>query len=289
MPNVARDALPAAAHRGLTPPAVIIGVLTCVWLALPAQAPAQQPFVVDDAEVTPRRAWHLEISNQIDVLRLSARPVRWQNGLEVETAWGAAERLEVSALAPLIALATRSLTAQRVDAGLGDLSVAAKLRLTADPKARHAVAGAVSLELPSGDRDRQLGSGLVDYGLNVITQHRFDDRLIAHLNGGLVLAGNTQTGAAGIKERGTVITGGASLVRQFGTFGLLGGEVTFAWSEKATLAGSLVGVQVGGNARLGDGWTFDFGVGTGWFDASPRLSAQVGLSIDWRRETNLQR
>ena len=133
---------------------------------------------------------------------------------------------------------------------------------------------------PSGDRDRQLGSGLVDYGLNVITQHRFDDRLVARLNGGLVLAGNTQTGAAGIKERGTVITGGASLVRQFGTFGLLGGEVTFAWSEKATLAGSLVGTQVGGNVRLRDGWTLDLSVGTGWFDASPRLSAQVGLSID---------
>jgi hypothetical protein len=35
--------------------------------------------------------------------------------------------------------------------------------------------------------------------------------------------------------------------------------------------------------RMRDGWTLDLGIGTGWFDASPRLTGQVGLSIDWPR------
>ena len=244
-----------------------------------SRAFAQQPFVVDDAEVTSRRASHLEIANQIDFLRAAARPARWQNAFDVEFAWGAAERLEVSAIAPLISLASETPIGRRVDTGIGDVSLAAKFRFTAD-QARHAWAGSIGIEIPSGDRDRQLGSGLVDYALNIVTQHRLDEKWTARVNCGLVLAGNTQIGAVGIKERGTVVTAGSSLIKGIGHSSQAGAEVIFAWSQKATLSGSLLAVQAGGNVALRPGWTVDIGIGTGWFDASPRLSAQVGLSID---------
>ena len=39
--------------------------------------------------------------------------------------------------------------------------------------------------------------------------------------------------------------------------------------------------QVGGNCRLRDGLSLDFGVVAGRFAASPRLGAQLGVSLDF--------
>lgn len=247
-------------------------------------ARAQQPFIVDDAEVTPRRQWHVELSNQVDLLRRVARPARWQTVFEAELDVGVAPRVELAILVPVLGLKSTLPDGHRLAAGIGDVSFGAKTRFTKDVDARHAFAGSITLEIPTGDRDRELGSGLVDYGVNLISQHRIDARWTARLNGGLVLAGNTSSGAVGIKERGTVITGGGSLVAQATPRVQLGAEVAIAWSRKASLGGSSVGAQVGGNVRLGDGCTLDLGLSTGWFDASPRVGVQVGLSIDLDRQ-----
>jgi hypothetical protein len=69
-------------------------------------------------------------------------------------------------------------------------------------------------------------------------------------NAGLVLAGNTQTGVVGIRERGAVLTGGTSLVAAVSEGLHLGGELAFAWSHKATVSGSLVTWQGGGNLTV---------------------------------------
>lgn len=247
-------------------------------------ARAQQPFVIDDAEVTAPRHWHVELSNQFDVLRRVARPARWQTVFEAEVDVGVAPRVELAVLVPVIGLMSTFPDGRRLAAGIGDTSFGAKARFTNDGNARHALAGSVTLEIPSGDRDRELGSGLVDYGMNLISQHRLNARWTARLNGGLVLAGNTLSGAVGIKERGTVVTGGGSLVTQATPRVQLGAEVAIAWSEKATLGGLSVGAQVGGNVRLREGCTLDVGLSTGWLDASPRVGVQVGLSIDLDRQ-----
>ena len=98
-----------------------------------------------------------------------------------------------------------------------------------------------------------------------------------------MLAGNTTTGLVGIKQRGAVLAGGSSLIAQAGARLQIGAEFAIAWSQKATLAGSLATSQIGGNLLLRDGCTLDFGVGTGWLDSSPHTSLQVGLSIDVSR------
>jgi hypothetical protein len=248
-------------------------------LACPLAAGAQQPFVVDDVEVTAPGIWHVELSNQLDLLRPAARPVRWQTAFDAELNVGVAPRIELAVLVPVIGLVSDA-ASQPLTAGVGDASLGAKMRFTASADARHAFAGSLTLELPTGDRDRELGSGLVDYGLNVMSQHRIDARWTARFNGGVVLAGNTLTGAVGIKERGTIITGGGSLVAQAAPRVQLGAEVTMAWSQKATLSGSSVGVQFGGNIAVGQRATLDVGVGTGWTDASPNVGFQAGLSFD---------
>lgn len=47
---------------------------TVLWACLlclgaTTAAVAQQPFLVDDAEVAPSRLWHVEVSSQVDLLR----------------------------------------------------------------------------------------------------------------------------------------------------------------------------------------------------------------------------
>ena len=255
--------------------------LAVLWLAVPAAA--QQPFVVDDAGITQVRTVHIELSDQVDGLRQSARPTRWQNVFEVAVNTGVAGWLELGATVPFISLVAERSASPRVVSGIGDTTVSAKARLTRRPGATHTFAGSMTLGIPSGERSRNLGSGLVDYGVTAISQHRLDGRWTLRLNAGAVLAGNTTTGLVGITQRGAVLIGGSSLIAQVGARLQVGGEFAIAWSQKATLAGSLATAQIGGNVLLRDGCTLDFSAGTGWFDSSPHTSLQVGLSIDLSR------
>jgi hypothetical protein len=252
-------------------------------LVISGPAAAQQPFFVDDADVTPRADWHVEISNQIDRLKAAAYPARWQNTLEWEVDVGVADRVEIALVAPVISILSDRRTNVSSVSGIGDTQVGVKTRFTKAADARHVFAGSLSLELPSGNRARELGSGLVDYGVNAISQHLLRDDLVLRANLGLVLAGNTQTGLIGIRERGTVLTSGASLVRAISPFLQLGGEMTMAWSQKASVRDSTIGWQLGGSVVLRPGMTLDLGLVGGSSSASPRLGLQVGTSIDFVR------
>lgn len=259
---------------------IVLTMLASCGAARPARA--QQPFLVDDAEVTPLRGWHLELSSQVDVLRAAARPARWQNVFEWEVNYGAGARIELAALLPVVSIVS-DVAGRRASAhGIGDATLAAKWRLTRDPGARHATALSAILEIPSGSRARGLGTGLVDYGLNLVSQHQVHSRATVRLNGGALLAGNTQTGAVGIRERGTVLTTGASVVTPLTPAVQVGGELTMAWSQKASLGGSAVGWQIGTNITVRQGVTVDASVLGGWFDASPRVGLQIGMSADLR-------
>jgi Putative MetA-pathway of phenol degradation len=253
-----------------------------VWCFSTGPAAAQQPFLVDDADVTPARGWHVELSSQADILRPAARPARWQNVFEWEVNYGAGRRIELAALLPVVTLVSDAAGGRTSAHGVGDSTLAAKWRLTRDLAARHATALTATLEIPSGSRARGLGTGLVDYGLNLVSQHQVHPRATLRVNGGALLAGNTQSGAVGIRERGTVLTTGASLVTPLTSALQLGGELTMAWSQKASLAGSAIGWQIGTNVTLRQGVTLDASVLGGWFDASPRVGVQVGMSADLR-------
>ena len=259
---------------------VVLTVLA--WCGAAPPAGAQQPFLVDDAEVTPARGWHIELSSQVDVLRAAARPARWQNVFEWEVNYGAGARVELAALLPVVSLVSDTAGRRTTAHGAGDATLAAKWRITRDPASAHALALSATLEVPSGSQRRGLGSGLVDYGLNLVSQHHVHPRLTVRANGGVVLAGNTQTGAVGIRERGTVLTTGASVVTPLGTAVQVGGELTLAWSQKTALGGSAIGWQLGTNITVRPGVTVDAGLLGGWFAASPRVGVQIGMSADLR-------
>ena len=258
-------------------------VLACVvaWVTGDATASAQQPFVVDDAEVTAAGVPHVEISTQIDSLKPAARPARWQNVFETEVAMGLHGRLEAAVLVPVISLMSQSGGSTYAVHGPGDSSLALKWRATRDPRARVSWAGSAFLELPTGSARRGLGSALIDYGVNLVSQVLLTPHWTLRGNLGGVFAGNLQTGAVGITARGGVVTGGTSLVRTMRR-AQLGGELTGAWSPNVSLAGSALGAQVGGNLSLSRRVTLDGGLGAGWFAGSPAWSVQIGMSADLR-------
>jgi hypothetical protein len=73
------------------------------------------------------------------------------------------------------------------------------------------------------------------------------------MNAGTTFAGNTLTGVVGINTRGTIFTGGASVVRQFTRKLDLGIEVYGGYTANLALGRDELQEQVGGNTKLGKG------------------------------------
>jgi hypothetical protein len=138
-----------------------------------------------------------------------------------------------------------------------------------------------SLELPSGDIKRQLGSGLADFYLNGILQKSINKQTRLRLNGGILFSGNETTGVIGIKSRGTVFTAGGSLVKQFTPKLQLGMELTGAMTKQFELGKGHLQSLLGGNYQFKSNASFDFGIVAGKYAASPRAGVQLGISVDF--------
>jgi hypothetical protein len=261
----------------------LISSLLLVCLAA-ACAGAQQPFFTDDADVTQRGRFHFEFSNQFDVLQRDAFPNLKQNTASFELAYGLLKDVEVSIEAPLITLFNaRNAGLPRTVSGPGDTNFSVKYNFLPEREGSRRPAFTVSgsVEIPTGSTGRQLGSGVADFSLNGIMQKSFTARTTYRLNGGIIFSGNTATGAVGIKTRGTVFTGGTSVVREFAPRLQLGAELNGALARNSALGKGQLQGQIGGNYSLGEKLTLDFGLVAGRHSASPRLGAQLGFSLDF--------
>ena len=248
-----------------------------------AQTLAQQPFFTDDADTTERRKFHFEFINEFDILQRSAFPNLRQNTSGFTLNYGLLEGVELGINIPLIAIFNDRSNSPRNAFGFGDTNLSVKYNFRRERQASSLPALAVSfnLEVPTGDKDRQLGSALLDYSLNGIAQKRLAERVILRANAGVLFSGNTLTGAVGITTRGTVFTGGTSLVRQFTPKLDLGVEMSGAVSGNSDLGAGALQFQIGGNYAMREGMTLDFGLIGGRFSGSPRAGAQLGISVDF--------
>jgi hypothetical protein len=259
-------------------------LLTLLFLlTFSTHAPAQTPFVTDDAETTPRGHFHLEFGNELDVLQRSAFPTLKQNAVIVELDYGLFHNVEVGVAMPWITLFNKAGSDPRRVAGIGDTNVSLKYNFLKEREnsRRPAVAISLNLELPTGSVRRQLGSGLTDVYLNGILQKSVSTRTRFRLNGGILFSGNETTGVVGIKSRGTVFTGGSSLVKEFTPRLQLGLEFAGALTKTFQLDKGQLQAAVGGNYLLRDNLSLDFAIVGGKYAASPRLGAKLGFSIDF--------
>lgn len=244
---------------------------------------AQQPFITDDTDVTPRHKLHFEFSNEFDVLPRSSFPNLKQNTADAELDYGLFRNFEVGIEAPVLTIVNDHSAPFRRPTGLGDVNLSFKYNYLREREGswRPALAVTFNLEMPTGDVNRQLGSGLADFYVNNVLQKSVTKNTKLRLNGGLLFSGNETTGVIGLKSRGLVLTGGASLVRQFTPKLDLGVEVTGAVTRNLQLGKGQLQTMVGGNYALSKKMTFDFGIVGGRYAASPRVGVQLGFSVDF--------
>ena len=258
-------------------------LLLAFWLVVVGStASAQQPFVTDDADTTPKGHFHFEFSNEFDWLQREAFPSIKQNTADFELDYGLFDRLEIGIEAPLLTIWNAPGNSPRTVSGPGDTNLSLKYNFLKERENSRApaLAFAFNLELPTGDTKRQLGSGLSDFYMNAILQKSLTSKTRLRLNGGILFSGNETTGVVGIKTRGTVFTGGASLVKQLSPKLQLGMELTGALAGNQGLGKGQLQTLFGGNYQFKNNLSFDFGVVAGKYAASPRVGIQLGISID---------
>ena len=257
-------------------------MLACSFVVVVSTASGQQPFVTDDADTTPKGHFHFEFSNEFDWLQRAAFPSIKQNTADFELDYGLFNQLEIGIESPLLTIFNSPGTNPRTVSGLGDTNLSLKYNFLKEREKSRAPALAIAfnLELPTGDTKRQLGSGLADFYMNAILQKSLTKETRLRVNGGVLFSGNETTGVVGIKTRGTVFTGGASIVKQLNTKLQLGIELTGALARNQGLGKGQLQTLFGGNYQLRNNLSLDFGVVGGTYAASPRAGIQLGISID---------
>lgn len=264
------------------------GLIFVAFISLPvisflsATAHAQQPFFTDDADVTDKKKFTLQISNEFDILQRHEYPALRQNTTVFELDYGLLDRVEIGVDGPLITISNSKIITPRTPFGFGDLDFHVKYNLLKEHEGfwHPALSGSFSMELPTGDEERGLGSGFKDYFINGVLQKSVTKETKLRLNGGILFAGSTATGDVGIKTRGRVFVGGASVVKQINAKWDLGAEVNGALANSLKLSHGQVQTLVGGNYQLTPKMTFDFGIVAGKFN-SPRVGALAGISVDF--------
>ncbi len=257
-----------------------IQILTFFAVVFPLSIQAQQPFTVDDADVTEYKKFQLQISHAFDVLPRSASPSLRQNTTVFVLNYGLLRDVEIGVDYPLIVIS--NVAGTKTIKGFGDLNFHVKYNFLKERegKRRPALTVSFAMEVPTGDTAKGLGSGLLDYSVNGVLQKSLTTKTTLRANGGIVFAGNTSTGFAGIRTRGRVFTAGVSLVRQFTPKLNLGIELTGAASSNLNLSAGQLQTQFGGNYQLTEKLSLDFGVLAGKFN-NPRAGAQIGMSLDF--------
>jgi len=252
----------------------------CLALLLAGPAAAQTPFLTDDAAVAPTHGAHFEWSHQWSSLSTADLPAQHQYTSVFDVKWGILPGVEFGFDIPFIHITGSELDTAH---GLGDLDFSAKAILLEEKEgsARPAIALSAALEIPTGDTSDGLGSGLTDFGFNVIVTKSFGAGWSLTLNLGAVLTGNTLTGAEGLKPgRGAIYTGGLALKKSLSPDLLLGLVVWGARGDRSVVNDSELRVQLGASWAAGRGVSVVASASAGWRE-SPVATGLAGLVVDF--------
>lgn len=244
------------------------------------QVHAQLPFYTDDTGVTERGKWHFEFFNEYDALQLQYPNVR-QNTANFKLNYGLPHDFELDVDLPYLSI--QRTAGNLPSAGLGDTNLGVKWTFHKESKGSRmpSLGASFYTEFPTGDTQKQLGSGLADYWLNFIGQKSLSEKTRVTGNLGVLFAGNTSTGALGLHNtRGQVYTGGLSLLHDFTSRLTLGGELYGGYAENDDLGRTQLQAMAGGQYVLRNGLSFCFGLLGGRYVASPQIGGQIGFALD---------
>jgi hypothetical protein len=232
--------------------------------------------------VTEKGKWHFEFFDEFDGLQRPQFPNLRQNTTSYKLNYGLPHNLELDVDAPYLSI-FRAFGGAAVN-GAGDTNVGVKWNFHKAAAGSRAPGLGASLyvEFPTGDSQRQLGSGLTDYWVNLMAQWAAGGKTRITGNAGYLFAGNTSVGVLGITTtRGHVITGGLSVQHDFNARLTLGGELYGGYSNNGGLGREQLQAMLGGHYALRQGLSVAFGLLGGKYIASPRIGGQVGFSVDF--------
>jgi hypothetical protein len=268
--------MPPHANRARWVGYVAVGCLAA------SHAFAQMPFYTDDPGVADPGMLHVEVSDEIDALQSMQYPDLRQNTVTLRFNIGLPHGLEFDLDAPYIAIDRSS--DSRSSRGVGDTNLGFKWNLRDVSPGSHLPGFAVSFytEFPTGDARQELGSGLIDYWLNFISQLPLSDSTRVNVNAGILFAGNTSTGVVGIETtRGHVYAGGLSVIHDFSSRLSVGGEVYGGISGSPGLDRTQLQTMLGAQYAIRERVTLCLGFVAGTFTASPRFGGVIGIAVDF--------
>jgi len=243
---------------------------------------AQLPFYTDDPAVTAVGVLHFEFFNEYDGLQSSEFPDLRQNTANLKINFGLKHNLELDLDFPYLSIYRAAGTTSSTGFGDTDLGIKWNFHKASAESWVPTLGASFYVEFPTGEERNGLGSGLTDYWLNMIAQKPFTDKTRMNVNLGFLFAGNTSTGAIGIQTtRGHVFTGGVSLLHDFNPRLTLGTEVYAGIADASGLGRTQLQGLIGGEYQIRNGLSFTFGLLGGKYEASPRIGAQIGFSMDF--------
>lgn len=255
-------------------------VMICT-LCISKPLAAQLPFYTDDPAVTDAGKFHFEFFNEFDVLQLQYPNLK-QNTSNYKLDYGLPHNLELDIDAPYLAIFRAVGVPNAIGGGDTNLGVKWEFHKESHGSRVPALGASFYIEIPTGDSKNQLGSGLMDYWLNLIAQKSLSDKTRINGNLGYLFAGNTSTGDVGIRStRGHVITGGLSILHDFTDRLTLGCEVYGGHADNGNLARTQLQVLAGGQFQVRQGLSFTFGVLGGKYVGSPQVGGQLGFAVDF--------
>jgi hypothetical protein len=245
---------------------------------------AQQPFYTDDADVTGKGKLQIEYSNQFDILQRSSHPVLSQNTSSFEVNYGLLDNTEIALEVQSINIFHSHEVHPTVVTGVGDTNFSLKHNFLKEKENSRlpALSLGLGINMPTGNANQQLGSGITSYAFNGIAQKSIPKQIKLRANGGITLSGNVMDETVeDERSRELIFTGGISIVKEFSTRLQLGIEANGAATRNPYLTADQLFLQIGGNYALKENLTLDVGIIGGLSDASPRLGVQLGFSLDF--------
>jgi hypothetical protein len=242
---------------------------------------AQLPFYTDDPAVTDPGKFHFEFFNEYDALQ-HQYPNVGQNTSNYKLNYGLPRNLELDVDAPYLAILRAAASPDAF--GYGDTDLGIKWEFHKQARGSHlpALGASLYIEFPTGDSNRQLGSGLTDYWLNTIAQESLSDKSRINFILGYLFAGNSSTGVVGVEStRGHVYTGGLSVLHDFTARMTLGAEVYGGYDPAGNFGRSQLQFMLGTQYHLRNSITVVLGVLGGKYVGSPRIGLQIGFSVDF--------
>ena len=255
----------------------ILLLVSIVLLGASAEAFGQAPFATDDAGVTDAGRWHMELFLVQSGLRERDLPAQAQTTFIASTAYGLFGWLELGVDAPWIEV---DQAGEPDYAGIGDVNLSAKFRLRDSSGGLWpAVAITAAIEFPTGDEDKGLGSGVFDYGLNLVGDWTLTQSSSLRANLGILFAGNSLTGVVGLKADGEIVAGSLSFTQALSERWEAGIEVRRAEGQADASSDQELIAQAGARFALNDQVTLAAGVVRGW-SVAPEWQFQVGAIVD---------